>query len=76
MVVMAGIAAAAGIAQFCLQSHGFAFCYSEGTAVGIAAAVIQIGSGGDISFCGAKQRYPQVIAVGGRDTADETTKWQ
>lgn len=72
VVVVAGVTAAAWIAQVCLQGDCLAFCDSEGAAVGITAAVIQIGGSGDIGFCGAKQSYPQMITVSGRDAADET----
>ena len=71
VVMVAGVAAGRE-AQFSLQSHGLAFCNGEGSSVGIAAAVIQVSGGGDIGFCGAEQSHPQVITVGGRNTADET----
>ena len=48
----ARVTAGGGIAQFCLQCNCFAFCNGEGTAVGIAAAIIQICGSGDICLCG------------------------
>ena len=73
VMVMAGVAAVAGIPQVCLQGNGLTFCNGEGAAAGIAAAVVQISSGGNVSFCRAEQSYPQVVAVGGRDAANETS---
>ena len=71
VMVMAGVAAVAGIPQICLQGNGLTFCNGEGAAAGIAAAVVQISSGGNVSFCRAEQSYPQVVAVCGRDAADK-----
>ena len=51
VMVMAGVAAVAGIPQICLQGNGLTFCNGEGAAAGIAAAVVQISSGGNVSFC-------------------------
>ena len=73
VMVVAGVTATIRIAQICLQGNGFAFCNGEGAAVGIAAAVVQIGGSGDIGFRGTKQGHPQVITVGGRNAANETT---
>ena len=54
MVVMTRITTVAWISQFGLQSHSFAFCNSEWTAVRITAAIIQISCCGYVCFCGAK----------------------
>ena len=69
MVVMT--VAITGITQIGLESNGFAFSNGKGTAVGIAAAVIQVGGGGNIGFIRTKQGHPQVITVSSGDAADE-----
>jgi hypothetical protein len=71
MVMVVVVTATVGISQFRLQGNRLAFSNGKGTAVRIAAAVIQICSGRYISFCGTKESHTQVITVCGRDTADE-----
>ena len=76
VVMMVTRVAAGREAQFRLQGNGLAFCNGEGAAVGIAAAIELVGGGGHVGFRGTKERYPQVIAVCGRNAADETAKWK
>ena len=61
--VIAAVAAAstARVFQFCCQTNGFPFCCNERPAVGIAAAVKQIGYCGHVRFCGTKQCYFQCV---------------
>ena len=68
----AAVAAAstAGVFQFCCQTNGFPFCCNERPAVGIAAAVKQIGYCGHVRFCGTKQCYFQCVGAGSICAAD------
>lgn len=70
--VIAAVAAAstARVFQFCCQTNGFPFCCYERTAMGIAAAVKQIGYCGDVGFCGTKQCYFQCVGAGSICAAD------
>ena len=73
MVMVVVVTATIRISQFSLQGDSLAFCNGKGTAVGIAAAIIQICGSRYIGFRGTKQGHPQVITVGGRNAANETT---
>ena len=66
VMVVAGVTATIRIAQICLQGNGFAFCNGEGAAVGIAAAVVQIGGSGDIGFCGGILICKTALNIRGR----------
>ena len=70
--VIAAVAAAstAGVFQFCCQTNGFPFCCNERPAVGIAAAVKQIGYCGHVRFCGTKQCHFQCVGAGSICAAD------
>ena len=71
-MMVAGVTAAIGESELCLQGNGLAFCNGEGAAVGIAAAIELVGSSGHVGFRGTKEGHPQIIAVCGGDAADET----
>ena len=66
VMVVAGVTATIRIAQICLQGNRLAFRNSEGTAVGIAAAVIQVGGGGNICFCGGILICKTALNIRGR----------
>ena len=66
VMVVAGVTATIRIAQICLQGNGFAFCNGERAAVGIAAAVVQIGGSGDIGFCGGILICKTALNIRGR----------
>lgn len=70
--VIAAVAAAstAGVFQFCCQTNGFPFCCYERPAMGIAAAVKQIGYCSDVRFCGTKQCHFQCVGAGSICAAD------
>lgn len=71
-IVAAAVAAAARVFQFRCQTNSFPFRCYKGTAMGIAAAVKQIGYSGDIGFCGTKQSHFQCVRTGSVCTADGT----
>ena len=66
VMIMAGVTAGRRIPQVCLQGNCLSFCDSEGTTVGIAAAVIQVSSGGDIGFCGGILICKTALNIRGR----------
>ena len=68
----AAVAAAstAGVFQFCCQTNGFPFCCYKRSAVGIAAAVKQIGHSSYVGFCGTKQCHFQCVGAGSICAAD------
>ena len=70
--VIAAVAAAstAGVFQFCCQTNGFPFGCNERSAVGIAAAVKQIGYSSYVGFCGTKQCHFQCVGAGSICAAD------
>ena len=66
VMMMAGITTGGRITQICLQSNSLAFRNSEGAAVGIAAAVVQIGGSGHICFCGGILICKTALNIRGR----------
>lgn len=64
------VVVAARVFQFRRQTNDFTFGYNIRTAIGIAAAIIQISCACDIGFCGTKQCDFHGVGVGSVYAAD------